>query len=895
MAGIKQPIKTRLIYFTGLIVLLFILFFILQYNNYIFTRKTIAYHEQINQTQIDPGKIQVLHYRFIKNDIFTDQFYSLEKSNSFDSIISLIASYKRDLERIDNTAYLSLGSKTTKVLVSLVSECDNLTQKYVSLKKEVLERGLYTTGKSGEWHRFCTYLQELAVSCNNSSLIKNTGTLNKLINEYQLNKSNEKIKQLLENINSIKVDLNTRTGASNVALNEVTKLKIIKELDTFYALTLDIQKTDANIGLLNGEGSIGEIELRLAVLKEKSQSVYEDIKSVINDRLWFSFLLKIFLIILLGILFVSIITFYAKGLNSSIEQIKNFSSELMLGKLPYSIKLSSNSDFVSISDNFNNFIASLREKIKFASKLESGQTGESLKPLSEEDILANALLDMEKSLKKASEEDQKYKIEEQKRAWTNEGIARFGEILRMQTDNLATLSDEIIGNIVKYLHANQGGIFLYNDDDKFDIHLELISAFAFDRKKYLTKRIEIGEGLVGTCAQEKQTIFLTDLPENYIELTSGLGDAVPRSLLIVPMMTEKNIFGIIEVASLNIFQPFEIEFLEKLAENMASTFATVKININTSRLLEQSKKQAEEMAQQEEEMRQNLEELQATQEESARREAEIKSLINAVDSSAIVIQTDMDGRIIEVNKKFSNMVKMGREELIGRYLKNILMFDSQTDEFFNLLLELKKGKVVTRNEETHADNHQAFLQIHYSPILDREGNPYKILGIATNVTSHKLMEKTLEEKNEELSQLDFSFNQYKEFIKEGFITCELSTDAFIKDVNENYSEISGYHRDELKGKDYRKFLRPEELKQFESIWIEVLKDKTYKGVIKHTKPTGDECWLMTSFVPVKNNHDIIDKIFLFAQDVTEKKLKYQILEDANKEIDRLKGFQKSEE
>ena len=74
----------------------------------------------------------------------------------------------------------------------------------------------------------------------------------------------------------------------------------------------------------------------------------------------------------------------------------------------------------------------------------------------------------------------------------------------------------------------------------------------------------------------------------------------------------------------------------------------------------------------------------------------------------------------------------------------------------------------------------------------------------------------------------------------------------------------------------------------------MLKDKTYKGVIKRTKPTGEEVWLMTSFVPLKNKKDNIEKVYLFAQDVTEKKLKYQVLEDANKEIERLKGLSKPE-
>ncbi|HEY4784810.1 MAG TPA: GAF domain-containing protein, partial [Bacteroidales bacterium] len=713
MTGIKQTIKTRLIFFSGIIVLLFVLFFILQYNNYIFNRKTVSYQDLVNQTKVIPGSIKVLHYHFIKNDIYTDRFYSTEKSASLDSIFSGLASYSHELDSISRNDYLPIRSRTKKILASLHDECINLNHKYVVLQQEVLLRGLYTSGKSGEWNRFSTYLLDMVGSFNNSALIRSVSELNKLLNEYQLNRSNEKILQLLDKVGLLKVQLSTK-GVATSGLNEASKLKLIKDLDTFFSLTSDIQKTDTNIGFIGEGGLLSDLDLHLNILQDKSGDVYLDIQSDIKNHLLLVFIIRTLLIVLLGILFVSLITVYSRNLLGSISQINTFSSELLKGKLPLPLRLEISTEFIEISTNLNNFVASLREKIKFASKLESGQTDVTLIPLSEEDTLANALLDMEKSLQKAADEDQKYKIDEQKRAWANEGIARFGEILRMQTDNLAALSDEIIKNIVKYLNANQGGIFVYNDDDKSDVHLELISAFAFDRKKYNKKRIEIGEGLIGACAQEKQTIFITDLPEEYIEITSGLGDASPRSLLIVPMLNEKSIFGIMEIASFNTFQPHEIEFIEKLAQNIASTFATVKININTARLLEQSKKQAEEMAQQEEEMRQNLEELQATQEESARREAEINSLINAVDASALVIQTDMEGRIIEVNKKFSVIIKMNRDELIGRYLKSIFIFDAQTDEFSNFLVELKKGQIVTRSEETLPNAHQVFIQVHYS-------------------------------------------------------------------------------------------------------------------------------------------------------------------------------------
>jgi PAS domain S-box-containing protein len=90
------------------------------------------------------------------------------------------------------------------------------------------------------------------------------------------------------------------------------------------------------------------------------------------------------------------------------------------------------------------------------------------------------------------------------------------------------------------------------------------------------------------------------------------------------------------------------------------------------------------------------------------------------------------------------------------------------------------------------------------------------------------------------------------------------------------------------GKNNRTFLQRTEREQFEKIWNDILKDKPYSGVIRRTKPTGEEVWIMSTFTPVKDESGIIFKVYFLGQDITERKLKYQLLEEANKEIDRLK-------
>ena len=149
-------------------------------------------------------------------------------------------------------------------------------------------------------------------------------------------------------------------------------------------------------------------------------------------------------------------------------------------------------------------------------------------------------------------------------------------------------------------------------------YLKLVAAYAFDREKYLKKQINIGEGLAGTVALEKKTIFLKDIPDDYMSITSGMGGAKPRSLMIVPLIFNEEVTGVLELASFDEFQPHEIEFVENIAESTALTLNSVRLNVYTKVLLEESNERAEELAAQEEEMRQNLEELKATQEEMQR-------------------------------------------------------------------------------------------------------------------------------------------------------------------------------------------------------------------------------------------------------------------------------------
>jgi hypothetical protein len=264
-------------------------------------------------------------------------------------------------------------------------------------------------------------------------------------------------------------------------------------------------------------------------------------------------------------------------------------------------------------------------KSAFAVNIGEGKYDEHFELLSEEDSMGQALITMRDNLKRNAEE-------ERKRNWVVAGIAKFSELLRNQDQDLQKFGDQVLSFTIKYVEANQGRLYIVNDDTKGQEYLQMIGCYAWDKKKFIDQRIELGDGLTGQCWQEGEPVYMTNVPENYVKITSGLGRANPRNIFIVPLKVNETCYGILEMASFKILEDFERDFILKLSENLASAISTVRINEKTKLLLAQTQQQAEEMRSQEEEMRQNMEELTATQEEMIRKEKEYLAKIEALEA-----------------------------------------------------------------------------------------------------------------------------------------------------------------------------------------------------------------------------------------------------------------------
>ncbi len=325
----------------------------------------------------------------------------------------------------------------------------------------------------------------------------------------------------------------------------------------------------------------------------------------IQNTILFTFVIGLIINVISGVL----LYFFGGSITSIIFKIEEKLYAMAKGKRVSKLNEKRKDEIGEIIVSTNALIDGMDSYSAFAVSIGKGNLNADFNALSEEDELGNSLLDMRKSLKEANSEEEKRHKETERRNWMTEGLAKFGDILRQNNNNIEKLSHAVISELVRYLKANQGGVFFYNDENKNDQHLEVIAAFAFGNKRFFKKRIELGDGLAGTCALEKETIYITKIPDNYVEITSGLGTATPTCLLIVPLKIEEKLLGVMEIASFQEISPYEIEFVEKISESFASTLYSVKINEQTTHLLEISRRQAEEKAAQEHEMREKFEEL----------------------------------------------------------------------------------------------------------------------------------------------------------------------------------------------------------------------------------------------------------------------------------------------
>jgi putative methionine-R-sulfoxide reductase with GAF domain len=284
-----------------------------------------------------------------------------------------------------------------------------------------------------------------------------------------------------------------------------------------------------------------------------------------------SFRIKIILlmgIVLLLIIFTTILVHSAflNGLKSVRKELRKLSfSDFKFEKKQSGDVINSIKNEILTHKNL------IKEKTEFVNKLVNEEAVSELK-IARKDKLGKALESLRLKLEREHEERESEKKQRIKEDKQKEGIAKFGRILRRHTGDIDSLSYELISELVRYINADIGGIYII-DKIKDETILKLRASFAYDEQKMLAKDIPFGEGIIGTCAMDKSTFYYDTIDEDYIKIVSGFGHSKPSSLIVSPILVDEDVYGVLELASTKTFSIDDIEFIEILAEDIAYTYS----------------------------------------------------------------------------------------------------------------------------------------------------------------------------------------------------------------------------------------------------------------------------------------------------------------------------------
>lgn len=395
------------------------------------------------------------------------------------------------------------------------------------------------------------------------------------------------------------------------------------------------------------------------------------------------------LLIIGGIIFVLITlvgVVLARSLSRPMLKIQREISLLASGVFPKrSIKIYKD-ELGKIDAALNALIDNMQKVAEFAKNIGNGNFDQQLEVKNDNDILAKSLVSMRDNLKRVS-------AEEQERSWISTGTAKFNELMRDNNQSIEQLSKATLPELVRYLEASLGAIFIYNAESK---HLEVSSAYAYDKSKKLDLQVIPGEGLVGQCFLEGRYNYLTQLPTDYSTIISGLGQIPPKSAVFVPLKAnDGQIHGVLELASIRELETYEIHFLEAFAEDIATTINQIKVNEETRRLLQESQYVTEQLRQQEEEMRQNFEELMSSQEDMRRQQQRIDLML-----SGEFTKEDLQELNIDTDDLQNINLALDKEHLEGKVRKAIMR---QKDILDKAVAENKKRERNIKRKIAHLD------------------------------------------------------------------------------------------------------------------------------------------------------------------------------------------------
>ncbi len=254
--------------------------------------------------------------------------------------------------------------------------------------------------------------------------------------------------------------------------------------------------------------------------------------------------------------------------------------------------------------------------------------------------------------------------------WLKTNLARFTGMLQGQRD-LTTVGRRLLSELVPLVNAQQGMIYQMESEEA----MVLLAAFAGDGEDGHLRRLKSGEGLVGQCAAEKRRIVISDLPPQTVPIRSSLFEAVPRNVVVLPVLFENHVKAVIELASLSFFTASHLAFLEQLTSSIGIVLNSIEATMQTEGLLKQSQQLAAELQTQQKELQQTNEQLALKAQQLAEQNVEVERKNREIEQARRALEEKAKELALTSKYKSEFLANMSHE--LRTPLNSILVLGQQ--------------------------------------------------------------------------------------------------------------------------------------------------------------------------------------------------------------------------
>ncbi len=334
----------------------------------------------------------------------------------------------------------------------------------------------------------------------------------------------------------------------------------------------------------------------------------------------------------------------------SLSQVSAQARTIAEGNYDISIEPRHQKDELGLS--MSQMVLSLQNIGRVAESVAQGDYDITIEPKSEKDRLSRAMNQMLLNLRAFSQESDKEQ-------WIKTGLAELSVVMRGGL-GIGELADKVLTFLANYLNAKIGVFYVVEDTG----NATLAASYAYTRRKSLSSEIKPGEGLVGQVLKEGKVISLSNVPEDYIEIHSGLGELAPRNIIVQPLIYERNVKGIIELGAFESFTDNQLELLNQISETIAVSIKSAADRERMQELLEETQQNSEELQRQQEELKSANETLEEQAQALKQSEEKLKAQKAMLEESneALRLKTDdLERQKSEVEKARAELQKKAEQ------------------------------------------------------------------------------------------------------------------------------------------------------------------------------------------------------------------------------------------